>query len=546
MAGGTINLLFRIHKQDNVLDKLPGEIAKTKQSMTELGKVATTLGGAFGDVGSAIGNMGKTLLTGGVWMLAAQGVSLLIDKWREYKEAAAQAAKEAARELTESLSHAADVITKKFQKIYDAIKQVGDRFRDANRAWGAVSDTLYSGQIARVNDNMRAKLESARDDQERAVIKADAQLEIAKIRRAVAERKATTAVEEAQKDQELADRKISEAKKKVNALYAVWAQAQTAHNKTVIEQRDDMTEYEETWKALRKAQDDLKAAEEEVKKLQEERRVKETDSLVARQKAAQDGIAATEAVKEAEFQLAEARRKQKEAAETRAKEEKKRAEAEKKEAEALAAKAAKEQLEAEMLQREMKQEEQEFEARQNMIEYYDMQAEQGKKHLRELVPRVKNLDVQIDALTARLKKAKEGIERTGRGQTADAAHTTGLFGPYQYGGRANGGENFTDWQRAQRFAEWGDRDAQKAARRDAAAQRRYDRLSQDRRRGRRLSDRDKGFMRDWEAFQDQKGGAEALQQKLEAAQKARDQLQKEIDKTLKSIDQNIKDALAIA
>ena len=307
-----------------------------------------------------------------------------------------------------------------------------------------------------------------------------------------------------------------------------------------------MTEYEDAKKALDKAMTDLADAENEVKKLQEERRVKETDALVARQKAAQDGIAATEAVKEAEFQLAEARRKQKDAAEARATEEKKRAEAEEKEAEDLAAKAAKEQLEAEMLQREMQQEEQEFEARQNMIEYYDLQAEHGKKHLRELAPRVKKLDAQIDALTARLKNAKEGIERTGRGQAADAAHTSGLFGPYQYGGRANGGENFTDWQRAQRFAEWGDRDAQKAARRDAAAQRRYDRRAEERSRGRKLSDRDRGFMRDFEACQDQKNGAANLQQKLEAAQKARDALQKEIDKTLKSIDQNIKDALAIA
>ena len=159
---------------------------------------------------------------------------------------------------------------------------------------------------------------------------------------------------------------------------------------------------------------------------------------------------------------------------------------------------------------------------------------------------MKKLDAQIDALTFRLKKAQEGIARTGRGQAADAAHTTGVFGPYQYGGRANGGENFTDWQRAQRFAERGDRDAEKAARRDAAAQRRYDRLSEERSKGRRLSDRDRGFMRDFEAFQDQKNGAANLQQKLEAAQKARDQIQKHMEKTLDEINQNVKDALAIA
>ena len=546
MAGGTINLLFRVSKDGDGLEKMSKGLDNAKGKMTDMGKAAAALGHTMGGVNTAFGQMAKSLLTGGVWMLAAQGIMLLIDKWREYKAEAEEAAKEAARDLTESLSHAADVITKKFQKIYDAIKTIGDRFKDANRGFGAVSDTMYAGQIARVNDNTRAKLERAKDDQERAVIKADAQLEIAKLKYAQAEGKAATAVEEAKKDQELASRKISEAQQKVRDMYAIWAQAQNAWQKTAREQKDDMTEYNEASKAVEKARQDLAEAEAEVAKLQEERRVKETDALVARQKSAQESIAATEAVKEAEFQLAEARRKQKEAAEARANEERKKAEAEKKEADAQAAKAAKEQLEAEMIQRQMDEDAQEFEARQNMIEYYDLQAEQGKKHLRELAPRVKRLDAQIDALTLRLKKAQEGIARTGRGQAADAAHTTGVFGPYQYGGRANGGENFTDWQRAQRFAERGDRDAEKAARRDAAAQKRYDRLSEERSKGRRLSDRDRGFMRDFEAFQDQKNGAENLQQQLEKAQQARDKLQQDIDKTLKSIDQNIKDALALA
>ena len=543
MAGGTINLRFRITKDGKGIDDLNKSMAESKHRMSELGQAASKLGSTMGGVNNAFGQMAKSLLTGSVWMLAAQGVMYLIDKWREYKEKAAEAAKEAAREMSESLSKAADYITKKFERIYDAIKTIGDRFKDANRGFGAVSDTMYAGQIARVNDNTRAKLERAKDDQERAVIKADAQLEIAKLKYAQAEGKAATAVEEAKKDQELASRKISEAQQKVRDMYAIWAQAQNAWQKAAREQKDDMTEYNEASKAVEKARQDLAAAEAEVAKLQEERRVKETDALVARQKSAQESIAATEAVKEAEFQLAEARRKQKEAAEARAKEERKKAEAEKKEADA---KAAKEQLEAEMIQRQMDEEAQEFEARQNMIEYYDLQAEQGKKHLRELAPRVKRLDAQIDALTLRLKKAQEGIARTGRGQAADASHTTGVFGPYQYGGRANGGENFTDWQRAQRFAERGDRDAEKAARRDAAAQKRYDRLSEERSKGRRLSDRDRGFMRDFEAFQDQKNGAENLQQQLEKAQQARDKLQQDIDKTLKSIDQNIKDALALA
>lgn len=546
MAGGTINLLFRVSKQDDDLKKLNSGLQLTKSTCADLGKAATALGGAFGGVNSALGQMTKSLLTGGVWMLAAQGIMLLIQKWREYRAEAEEAAKEAAKNLAESLSQAADTIAKKFQKIYDAIAQIGSRLKEANRGKGSITDTMSAIEISKVGDNTRARLSEARDDQERAVIKADAQLEIAKIRFAQAERKAATAVEEAEKEQELADRKISAAKKKVDDLMTIWATAQIEYNRAGHEQKDDEEEFEEARKSLNKSNADLAAAREAVAKLEEEKRTKEMDAIVARQKSEQEAIAATDAVREAEFQLAEARRKQKEAAEARAKIEAKKAEAEKKEAEEKAAKAMTEQAEADMLRREREQEESEFEARQNMIEYYDLQAEQGKKHLRELAPRMKKLDAQIDALTVRLKKAKEGIARTGKGQAADAAHTNGLFGPYIYGGRANGGENFTDWGRGQRFAGRADRDAKKAERRDAAAQKRYDRLSEEVSKGRRISGRDRRFMRDWENYQDQKGGAEALQQKLEKAQQARDKLQQEIDKTLKSIDQNIKDALAIA
>jgi hypothetical protein len=546
MAGGTINLLFRVSKDGDGLEKMSKGLENAKGKMTDMGKAAAALGHTMGGVNNAFGQMAKSLLTGGVWMLVAQGIMLLIDKWREYKNAAAEAANEAARNLSESLSNAAESINKKFQKIYDTIARIGVRLKEANRGFGSAFDTFTSVAVSRVNDNTRARLSDAHDDQERAVIKADAQVEIAKIKYAQAEQKAASAVEEAEKEQKLADRKISEAKKKVENLTTIWAQAVNELNRTFHEQNDDTEEFDEAQKAHQKAVNDLESAKAEVAKLEEERRVKETEALVARQKSTQDAIAASEAVKEAEFQLAEAKRKQKEAAEARAKEEKKKAAAEKKEADAEAEAAAKARLESEMVQREQAQEDAEFEARQNMIEYYDLQAEQGKKHLRETLPKMKRLDAQIDALTLRLKKAQEGIARTGRGQAADAKHTNGLFGLYEYGGRANGGENFTDWQRAQRFAQWGDRDAQKAARRDAAAQRRYDRLAEEQSRGRKLSDRDRGFMRDFEAFQDQKNGAANLQQQLEKAQQARDKLQQEIDKTLKSIDQNIKDALAIA
>ena len=540
MAGGTINLLFRISKKDDALPGIAKGLDNTREKVNDLGKAALELGRTFGGVNTAVGGIAKTFLTGGIFQLAAQGISLLVTKWNELKERAVESAKA----FGEAMQRAAEASEKRFKQMADAISAASARAKDLLRLSEARGSLHSTAETERVNVRARNAMARTSDESERAVIKANAQLEIARIheaeqsKRAAANVRAADAeVGRAEERLEAAERVLEDAKKRERDADVRATVALRSENDERIKVAN-----ENHYKAI----EARKKAEELVAQEEEKVAAAENALKTARAAAAETRIKASEAVSEASFQLAEAQRKQKQAAEERAKADQKKAEAEKKEADAQAAKAAKEQLEAEMLQREMKQEEQEFEARQNMIEYYDLQAEQGKKHLREITPRVKRLDAQIDALTLRLKKAKEGIERTGRGQEADARHTTGVFGPYQYGGRANGGENYTDWQRAQRFAGRADRDAEKAARRDAAAQKRYNRLSEERSRGRRLSDRDRGFMRDFEAFQDQKNGAENLQQQLEKAQQKRDQLQQHIDKTLEQINQNIKDALAIA
>ena len=540
MAGGTINLLFRISKKDDALPGIAKGLDNTREKVNDLGKAALELGRTFGGVNTAVGGIAKTFLTGGIFQLAAQGISLLVTKWNELKERAVESAKA----FGEAMQRAAEASEKRFKQMADAISAASARAKDLLRLSEARGSLHSTAETERVNVRARNAMARTSDESERAVIKANAQLEIARIheaeqsKRAAANVRAADAeVGRAEERLEAAERVLEDAKKRERDADVRATVALRSENDKRIKVAN-----ENHYKAI----EARKKAEELVAQEEEKVAAAENALKTARAAAAETRIKASEAVSEASFQLAEAQRKQKQAAEERAKADQKKAEAEKKEADAQAAKAAKEQLEAEMLQREMQQEEQEFEARQNMIEYYDLQAEQGKKHLREITPRVKRLDAQIDALTLRLKKAKEGIERTGRGQASDAKHTNGLFGPYEYGGRANGGENYTDWQRAQRFAGRADRDAEKAARRDAAAQKRYDRLSEERSKGRRLSDRDRGFMRDFEAFQDQKNGAENLQQQLEKAQQARDKLQQDIDKTLKSIDQNIKDALALA
>ena len=540
MAGGTINFLFRVSKQDDALHELNKGLAVSRDKCVDMGKAATQLGRTLGGVSGAVGNIAKTFLTGGIWELAAQGISLLIDKWNELKERAVNNAKA----FGEALQRAAEASEKRFKQVADAISAASARARDLLRLSAARGSLRTTAETERVNVRARNAMAKTSDESERAVIKANAALEIARIQEAEESKKSAANVRAAGKELDRAQERLDAAEAELDRAKKREQDAST--RVTVAIQRDNEKAYKVASENHRKAIEARTKAEERVAAEEAQVEAAENALKIARANAAESRIKADEAVSAASFTLAEAQRKQKEAAEERAKAEKKAAEAAKQKADAEAADAEKRKLEAEMIEREQAQEQAEFEARQNMIEYYDLQAEQGKKHLREITPRVKRLDAQIDALTLRLKKAKEGIERTGRGQAADAKHTTGGFGPYQYGGRANGGENYTDWQRGQRFAGRADRDAEKADRRDASARRRYDRLSAERSRGRRLSDRDKSFMRDWENFQDQKNGAANLQQQIEKAQQKRDQLQQHIDKTLEEIKQNLKDALAIA
>lgn len=169
------------------------------------------------------------------------------------------------------------------------------------------------------------------------------------------------------------------------------------------------------------------------------------------------------------------------------------------------------------------------------------------EHVREVGEQMmEELDEKEKEIKKRIEKAKKGIERTRKGQATDARVTNGIFGAYEYGGRSNGGENFTDWQRAQRYAERADRDAKKAERRDAAQERRAERIKADMEAGRKVSDADKRFLDKFNDFQEQKNDAKNAQDALEALQKERDKVQKDIQKTLKKIEKNIGDALEIS
>lgn len=527
MAGGIVNLIFRCFKQGSGAKDVADDISRLSGGMRGLAKASQILGTTLGGVANVAGRMVRTALTGGVWELAAEGVNALIGKWKEYKEKAAKAAEDAAKAFRDSLSKAVDAISKKFSDVVGGIQRIGKVSRDQAAVISSSHDVGTRAAEAGIDQKTRAALANATTDSERNLIEANAKLEKARLSASKEYAKAFEGMERARDDQTMAAKRVVAAEEALADAEELAEKAQDNLTRATTRYKLGKArkgELDAATEANDKAQ---KALESATDKLAEERA--NSASAEAAYKVAQNKLREAEIVDgeiraAAEFELAETKRKLKEAAEKEA-----------------AARAE----EATRIKAEIEAEEAETEAREALAETYQNLAEQAKEKLRDQARQLQRLNESIFRVKSRYDEALRGIDRTKRGQSADSAHTNGLFGPYQYGGRSNGGESFIDWDRANRFAGWGDRDAGKAARRDAAAQKRYDRIRDALKNGERVSKSDEAFYNKFKAYQDQKGGAEKLKAALEAAQKKRDQLQDEMKKALESIDKNIKAALAV-
>lgn len=157
------------------------------------------------------------------------------------------------------------------------------------------------------------------------------------------------------------------------------------------------------------------------------------------------------------------------------------------------------------------------------------------------------LDAQIEAQKDYVEEIKELHERAKSGMEADAAHTSGLFGPYNYSTDKNGNINdYEDWQRAQRFAGRADRDRANQERRNQRIADRANELQEKEDSGKKLTadekkelDRAKKFLEQMKDVKDE----EKKRQKLEEERK------KLIDKLGKDVDEikrNLKLALEVA
>lgn len=532
MAGGIVNVILRCLKQGSGMRDLSDETEKALGNTRDMSKALQALGVASAGAGRLV----KSVLTGGLWEVGAAGLKYIIEKVSEYKERAIKAARESAKEFADAMSNAAKAIEDRFKKVSDALARTAARAKELlglENTRGGVRQALG---VSELNEQERSDLAKARDESEREIIKANYAIRRTKLENAERLRQVESECAESEENITRANKRLIAARDALTHLE--WQrESAEAQWKSAIRKDDDEL-VKTTGDALAKANEAVAAARQRVADEEARLASAQTASANALLKRNQARIDAQDREAASEFALAEANRKAAEAAE-------KKAESERKAAAAAEEAAKKQQLE--QVNRELDEQDEAFRAheRDQLLDQLDADTEMKKKQLAQMLPELKSLDKRIGALTLRLKSAEDGVKRGERGRAADARHTNGLFGTYEYGGRSNGGENFTDWQRGQRYADRADRDAQKAARRDRASQKRYDRLSDEARRGRRLSARDRKFMGDWEAYQDQKDNAEKARGELEAAQQKRDKLQEEMKGLLQSIDKNLKDAIGV-
>ena len=91
MANGVINLVLKSISSGSGYDDVVKNNNKIIAQQHDMGKASVALGKAFGQAGQLYGAAIKTFLAGGVWELAAQGVSKLIGLWQDYKQSLREA-----------------------------------------------------------------------------------------------------------------------------------------------------------------------------------------------------------------------------------------------------------------------------------------------------------------------------------------------------------------------------------------------------------------------------------------------------------------------
>ena len=507
MANGVVNFIINCFKKGNGAEEVKQDIDEAKKSAGQFAKGLETLGGAANVAGRTL----RALLTGGLWEAGGRAIMYLWEKFKEWKEKSLEAAREVARELSEKFSNAAEFAEKKFKKLADSIADGAKRARELMSLGNKRGEVRTASEVADINAKMRKDIAGAGDESARAVIQAKAQAKIAKVR-------AEERVKRAEASEKEAEAEVSRAKQRIEAARsasgdAEWNQraAEGAYDAAMRKGDDEAIKMSK--ETLRKANESLAAARKRVADEEAKlasARTAVTSAQLDRIKARTE---ADESVAAADFALAEAERKAKEAAEAKAAADKTAAEDEK-----FAWRKRQQELQ-ERLNREQAEEEKSKRKAEKIR--LGNQIEQAKGRAKD---EVAGIDKQIKTLKGEIDQIVKMRERASKGMAADRKHHNGLFGEYQYQTNEKGViDNFTDWERAQRYAGRAERDARTQQKRADAADKRMEDIGSLLRAGKYVSEGDRRRYNKWRQFREERDGEERRQKQIEALQKKRDE-----------------------
>lgn len=508
---GVVKFLISCVKRGSGMKDISEETKEAYGHARDLSKGLMALGNGANIAGKAL----KTALTGGIFEMAGAAVGFIIDKWKEWREAAKEAAREAAKAIADKLSAAAERVERRFKRLTEAIANAAARAKDMRKLGDAEADYWHAHYTAQRKGAERDELAHATTESEKAVIKANYALKYARLETA-------KEVQLAERDYQDALAEVANAEKRRNAardaelaaegrLGEARARASSAARSKDEERKKIADE------AYEKAMKDRAAAEARLAEKEREVASAKIAAETALVKLNTKRIRAGEQTADAEAALAEAKKKHAEAEKKleedgnrKAEEEQKRIEEESKKFEAEAKAKRKKQADSILAQEQEKAKEQQ-----------------------------KKIGDSIQRLLREIRDIEKARERTRKGMETDHKNHNGLFGPYQYHLDENGNiSNFTDWDRADRYAGH-DNDEQKAKRRqetdDARMRDIQDRLEA----GKYVSEADQKKYDRWRQFKKERDGEEKRKAEIENLQQEQQTAVIESEKHLKKIKEDL-------
>ena len=573
MANGVVNLIINCFKKGNGAEEIKKDVDEAKKSAGQFAKGLETLGGAA----NVAGRMLRALLTGGLWEAGGRGITFLWEKFKEWKEKSIVAAREAAQEFGNSMGRAAEAIEQKFKNVAAAVAKAAARAKELMGLENTRGDTGVAVRLADLHEQERQALAKERNESERAIIQANYKIKQARVEDEEKLRRAVAEVTESENNIDRANAELLAARHAATALEmqveAAWANMRLAISK------DDAQMVKSAEETMAKATQAAADARQRVADAAAKVASAETahEASVLKRNKLQEEIQDRE--RQLEYNLAEVKRKAAEQAEEQAKE---RAEAERKAAEQAEAKAKAEQKAAQLLELHERTRSELAEAsceserkvilanekyQEAVINAADKEndtsakdaldkarfeltqviedakkaerREDAKKQLeaeenkQKLV--LQNLDKTMEKLAKEIEQIQKDRERTRKG--VDADHRNNKWSsPYNYNYDENGNINdFTDWKRAQRFADRADRDGKGLARQNAATAEKMKDIEKRVNSGKYVSDTDKKQLAKWKQFQKELNGEKERREKMDALRKLRDKAVIEGAKELKAM-----------